>query len=148
MSKSNTPSKNRTPKSNYKKEKWLEDEESDSFSLSSDSHIRIDPNRNIIGLRISGEKPENITSGLISNELNEEIFFISPETMQIAGILVGDLCKISNGENIKVGITWPRQSQRLSSVILSNSILKDLKPADGDSVIVSKLDRRYSEGTI
>ena len=64
------------------------------------------------------------------------------------GILVGDLCKISNGENIKVGITWPRQSQRLSSVILSNSILKDLKPADGDSVIVSKLDRRYSEGTI
>ena len=68
--------------------------------------------------------------------------------MQIAGILVGDLCKISNGENIKVGITWPRQSQRLSSVILSNSILKDLKPADGDSVIVSKLDRRYSEGTI
>ena len=142
MSKSNTPSKNRTPKSN-KKEKWVEDEDTESFTLSSDPQIKIDHDKNIIGLRISGDKPENVAStGLISTELNDEIFFISPQTMELGGILVGDLCRISNGEKVKVGLAWPRQSQRLSSVILSNGILKELKPAEGESVIVSKIDRR------
>ena len=131
MSKANTsrnsltPQKNRTPKSKQK-EKWIDNEDG-SFVLSTDENIQINSNLQLVGLRVSTEKHDNINLRLLSGDLHDDIFFISPTTMELMELKIGDLCHITLNDVSYTAVIWPKPQMRFSTIILSAHMIKEIK---------------------
>ena len=129
MSNSNTPKKG-TPKSTKsntpkgKKESWLWNDSEDEFVLSSDNDCLIKTEESCVqNLTLVDEAGDDIPEYAISNELKDDVVFLSADTMGKAGFCLGDLVYISASPNVSAAaIVWPKVQARLGTIIPSNNM--------------------------